>query len=42
MIGMRNILVHDYLEINHDTIYNVLQNHLKDIFALKEFFTRYI
>ncbi len=34
MIGMRNILVHDYLEINHNTIYNVLQNHLKDIFAL--------
>jgi uncharacterized protein YutE (UPF0331/DUF86 family) len=42
MIGLRNILVHDYLQINHTLIYNILQNQLKDITALKEFFTRYI
>ncbi len=41
MIGLRNILVHDYLEINHTTIYSILQNQLKDITTLREFFSRY-
>ena len=31
MVGFRNILAHDYAEINYDIVYNVLQNKLSDI-----------
>lgn len=30
MVGLRNILVHDYLEIDLKTIYEILQNRLTD------------
>ena len=31
MVGFRNILAHDYAEINYDIVYDVLQNKLSDI-----------
>ncbi len=31
MIGFRNILVHEYEEVNLDVVYNILHNRLKDI-----------
>ncbi|MBI5152024.1 DUF86 domain-containing protein [Candidatus Peregrinibacteria bacterium] len=37
MVGFRNIVAHDYGEINYDIVYDVLQNGLKDI---KEFLSK--
>ena len=31
MVGFRNILAHDYTEINYDIVYDVLQNKFFDI-----------
>jgi len=31
MVGFRNILAHDYAEINYDIVYDVLQNRVSDI-----------
>ena len=31
MVGFRNILAHDYGELDYDIVYDVLQNRLKDI-----------
>ena len=31
MVGFRNIIAHDYGEINYDIVYNILKNKLKDI-----------
>ncbi len=31
MVGFRNILVHEYENINFDIVYNILHHHLKDI-----------
>jgi len=31
MIGFRNILVHDYLEVEREIVYGILQNNLDDI-----------
>ena len=31
MIGFRNILVHEYEDVNIDIVFNILQNCLKDI-----------
>lgn len=42
MIGLRNILVHDYLDIDHALVYEIIQNRLKDIAALRDFFTHYL
>jgi uncharacterized protein YutE (UPF0331/DUF86 family) len=35
MIGFRNTLVHDYLEIDLNIVHDVLQNHLEDLDAIK-------
>lgn len=42
MIGFRNILVHDYLDVDRETVYDVLQNHLGDIVALSREFRRFL
>ena len=42
MIGLRNILVHDYLDIDRDIVYEVLQNNLADFETLKQFFARFL
>ena len=35
MIGFRNTLVHDYLEIDRNIVHDVLQHHLEDLEAIK-------
>jgi uncharacterized protein YutE (UPF0331/DUF86 family) len=42
MIGFRNALVHDYLEIDRRIVYDVMQNNLKDIEALKKLFVQFM
>lgn len=31
MVGFRNIIAHDYGEINYDIVYDILHQHLRDI-----------
>ena len=31
MVGFRNIVAHDYEDLNYDIVYDILQNRLKDI-----------
>jgi len=33
MVGFRNIIVHDYEEVDYDVVYDILHNRLKDIEA---------
>jgi uncharacterized protein YutE (UPF0331/DUF86 family) len=42
MIGFRNILVHDYLDIDRSIVYQVLQEHLHDIEALRRVFAQFL
>lgn len=42
MIGFRNTLVHDYLEIDRSIVYDILQNHLEDIEAAKRMFAQFL
>ena len=42
MIGLRNILVHDYLDVDHAVIHELIRTRLSDFDKLKAFFTQYI
>lgn len=42
MIGLRNILVHDYLDVNHATVHELIQNRMDDFESIKIFFTQYL
>ena len=42
MIGFRNILVHDYLDIDRSVVYDALQSKLKDIRALMRVFAEFL
>lgn len=42
MMGFRNILVHDYLDVDRDLVYDVLQNDLDDIRQLQAVFARFL
>lgn len=42
MIGFRNTLVHDYLDIDRSIVYDILQNHLEDIEAAKRIFAQFL
>ena len=42
MIGFRNILVHDYLEVNRTIVYEVLQDNLVDLRQLEKVFGRFL
>ena len=42
MIGFRNILVHDYLDIDRHTVFDVLQNNLKDFEKIKKSFAEFM
>lgn len=42
IIGFRNILVHDYLDIDRKIVFDVLQNNLKDIYELRKIFSQFL
>jgi uncharacterized protein YutE (UPF0331/DUF86 family) len=42
MIGFRNVLVHEYVEIDPERVYDVLQNHLDDIRTLRRVFGHFL
>lgn len=42
MIGMRNILVHEYGEIDNKKVYNVLKNRLKDFEIFEKEIIKYL
>lgn len=42
MIGFRNTLVHDYLDIDREIVYQVLHNNLVDIEKLKKVFAQFL
>jgi uncharacterized protein YutE (UPF0331/DUF86 family) len=42
MIGFRNILVHDYLNIDRTLVYTILQDNLEDVLALRRVFAQWL
>jgi uncharacterized protein YutE (UPF0331/DUF86 family) len=42
MIGFRNVLVHEYIEIDRKLVYDVLKNKSADLKQLKEVFIRFL
>jgi uncharacterized protein YutE (UPF0331/DUF86 family) len=42
MIGFRNVLVHDYLDVDRRVVYEVLQQRLGDIEALRPVFAAFL
>ena len=42
MVGFRNILVHDYLNVDRNTVYDVLQHDLDNIRRLRAVFARFL
>lgn len=42
MIGFRNILVHDYLEVDRTIVYEVLQRNLEDLRTLQKTLARFL
>ncbi|MCP5445009.1 MAG: DUF86 domain-containing protein [Chromatiaceae bacterium] len=42
MIGFRNILVHDYLEVDRSIVHGVLQESLNDITELQRVFAQFL
>jgi uncharacterized protein YutE (UPF0331/DUF86 family) len=42
MIGFRNILVHDYLEVDRSIVYQILQHNLPDLKALQRMFAQFL
>lgn len=42
MIGFRNVLVHDYLDVDREVVHKVLHQNLKDIRALMRVFAQFL
>jgi uncharacterized protein YutE (UPF0331/DUF86 family) len=42
MIGFRNILVHEYLDIDRGVVYQILQHQLGDLRALKQVLVQFL
>lgn len=42
IIGFRNLLVHDYLDIERDRVYEILQEKLDDLKALEKIFAQFL
>ncbi len=42
MIGFRNTLVHDYIEIDRKIVYDLLQSSLGDLSELRHVFAHYL
>ncbi|MFP4027795.1 MAG: HepT-like ribonuclease domain-containing protein [Candidatus Brocadiia bacterium] len=36
MVGFRNVLVHDYVDLNRRRVYEVLQHNLADLMEIKK------
>lgn len=42
MIGFRNVLVHDYVDIDRSKVYDILQDRLSDIERLQSLFAEFL
>lgn len=42
MIGFRNTLVHEYIDIDRKIVYDVLQNNISDLEELKKVFAQFL
>lgn len=42
MVGFRNLLVHDYLEIDREKVYEILQTGLDDLSSLEQIFAQFL
>ena len=42
MVGLRNILVHEYTKIDAKRIYEILQGHLKDFYSYIRYINKYL
>ena len=42
MIGFRNTLVHEYIDIDRKIVYEVLQNNIEDLEELKRTFAQFL
>ncbi len=42
MIGFRNILVHDFLEVDRRIVYEILQNRLDDLKQIRDVFVQFL
>lgn len=42
MIGFRNIPVHNYLDVDRDIVFDILQNDLDDLRALRDVFAHFL
>jgi uncharacterized protein YutE (UPF0331/DUF86 family) len=42
MIGFRNVLVHDYLDVDREIVYTVPQEDLDDLDQLKRLFAKFL
>jgi uncharacterized protein YutE (UPF0331/DUF86 family) len=42
MIGFRNVLVHEYIDLDRQIVYEVLQHHLADLEALRQAFAQFL
>jgi uncharacterized protein YutE (UPF0331/DUF86 family) len=42
MIGFRNTLVHEYIDIDRKIVYDVPQNNIKDLEELKRAFAQFL
>jgi uncharacterized protein YutE (UPF0331/DUF86 family) len=42
MAGFRNILVHDYVRLDREMVYDIIINHLKDIESFMKIISEYI
>ncbi|WP_160674467.1 DUF86 domain-containing protein [Clostridium sp. C8-1-8] len=42
MAGFRNILVHDYVSLDREMVYDIIINHLKDIESFMKIISEYI
>jgi len=42
MAGFRNILVHDYIDLDREIVYDIIKNNLKDIENFREIVVNYV
>jgi uncharacterized protein YutE (UPF0331/DUF86 family) len=42
IIGFRNVLVHEYLEIDREIVYEILQHRLDDFEELRKVFAQFL